>query len=158
MISIALQEVYKKNHINFYIIICLFSIGCVLFYYNYINKVIVSNLNVYTVGDNSFLKTVKYVENNDKLKNKEKIIDIDMYYSYYLIADPISPYEFQEKAIKEKNGRIIGYIDQYRTMEDIENIDDEKVYILIKNDNVHKLLENNFKIEKIIGNYVILVK
>ena len=43
-------------------------------------------------------------------------------------------------------------------MEDIENIDDEKVYILIKNDNVHKLLENNFKIEKIIGNYVILVK
>ena len=43
-------------------------------------------------------------------------------------------------------------------MENIENIDDEKLYILIKNNNVHKLLENSFKIEKVIENYVILAK
>lgn len=157
-ICIALQKIFKKNDLLFYVIIILFIITLVLFYDNYINKIIVSNSNIYTVGYNSFLKVVEYVEDDDRLKEKDKIIDSDMWYSYYLVANPISPYKFQEKAQKESSGKIVGYFYQYEIIENIEQIDDKKVYILSKKENIDKLLECEFKIDKIIKNYVVMTK
>lgn len=146
-VAIAILEIFKNSKTLFIICITLICISFVHFEYKYYTDYAYNLDSISIYNDNSYYKLVKKLEENDKTANMEKYVLImkaepDI---YQLLATEMSPYEYNEKVVKESTGKSektvqVGNYHYYNIMYNFEKFFEES----FKNKNDIVIVTNIF--------------
>ncbi len=150
-IFVTLMAIKKKAKTIFTIITFIL----VMYFVMFIKEYFMTFANkYYAYFDNGDIDVIEYVRSTE-LKDRKLCTDINYIYSLY--ANPISPYEFYEniKVVKVPDGiEVIGYGNYIRYI-DLENLEDDAVYITYNKDTANKIEETGFKKEKYTRYYIL---
>ena len=114
--------------------------------------------NSYPYFDNETIDVFNYIK--EKNPNNKKIYTrtiVDQQYIYNVLVNPISPYDFNESIIYKEipNGKsVIGYRDCLTSI-DFNNLEDDAIYVLVREDEASKIEKEGFIKEKYKKYYIL---
>lgn len=145
---VTLRSLYKYNKLSFNIIIITYVLYFVLFIKSYL---VVMDYNYKPCFDNGAVCAFE----DDLLKNtNKKIYGDNILYIYKLYANPISPEEFNKDVVFENN-RVVGFGNYKDIYLNINNIDENAIYLTYNQYKASELENRGFKIKKFNYCYVI---
>lgn len=137
---VTLRSLYKYNKLSFHMIIITYVLYFALFIKSYL---VVMNYNYKHCFDNGAVCAFE----DDLLKNtNKKIYGDNILYIYKLYANPISPEEFNKDVVFENN-RVVGFGNYKDIYLNINNIDENAIYLTYNQYKASELENRGFKIK-----------